>query len=287
MAVLALSDPVKPTSRQAVARLRSLGINTLLLTGDRARVAQAVGQQVGVDEVMAEVLPSQKEERVRELQEHKRLVAMVGDGINDAPALARAQVGIAVGAGTDVAIESADIVLMKSDPADVATAIELSRATMRNIKQNLFWALFYNAICIPVAMGVLTPLGITLNPMIGAAAMGFSSVFVVSNALRLRAWKPKLYQDSNEGVSSATVLAKAAHEESEDEMKEKKLKVEGMMCDHCVAHVTKALEGVKGTKNVVVSLEEGTATLEAGLLTSDKSLVDAVKEAGYEAEVVA
>ena len=161
-----------------------------MLTGDQEATAAAVARQVGVDEVIAGVLPDQKEQKVRELQEAGEKVAMVGDGINDAPALARADVGIAIGAGTDVAISSADVVLMRSDLSDVPTAIELSRATMRNIRQNLFWALFYNAICIPVAMGALSPWGITLNPMIGAAAMGFSSVFVVTNALRLRTWKP-------------------------------------------------------------------------------------------------
>jgi Cu2+-exporting ATPase len=167
-----------------------MGVRTVMLTGDQEATARAVAEQVGVDEVIAGVLPDEKEHKVHELQGSDVKVAMVGDGINDAPALARADVGIAIGAGTDIAISSADVVLMRSDLADVATAIELSRATMRNIRQNLFWALFYNAICIPVAAGVLAPWGISLNPMIGAAAMGFSSVFVVTNALRLRLWKP-------------------------------------------------------------------------------------------------
>ena len=190
LGVLAVADPVKPTSAAAVTRLREMGLVTVMLTGDQERTAAAVGRAVGFDEVVAGVLPSQKEGKVRELQGRGSRVVMVGDGINDAPALARADVGMAIGAGTDIAMESADIVLMRSDPADVVAAIELSRTTMRNIRQNLFWALFYNAICIPVAAGVLSPLGITLNPMIGAAAMGFSSVFVVTNALRLRFWKP-------------------------------------------------------------------------------------------------
>ena len=190
LGLMAVADPIKPTAKQALSRLHELGLKSLLLTGDQERTAHAVASQVGADEVMAGVLPSEKEAKLRALQEAGEKVAMVGDGINDAPALARADVGLAIGAGTDVAMESADIVLMRSDPMDVARAIELSRATMKTIKQNLFWALIYNAICIPVAAGVLTPFGISLNPMIAAAAMGFSSVFVVTNALRLRTWKP-------------------------------------------------------------------------------------------------
>ncbi len=289
LGMLAVADAVKPTSAEAIARLRSMGIRTVMLTGDQERTANMVARACGVDEVVAGVLPDQKEQKVRQLQQAGERVAMVGDGINDAPALARADVGIAIGAGTDVAISSADIVLMHSDPRDVATAIELSRATMRTIRQNLFWALFYNAICIPVAMGVLSPLGINLNPMIGAAAMGFSSVFVVSNALRLRTWKPS-EQKATDGTRTdkpAVTASKASAEaEGEEDMKEKRLKVEGMMCEHCVAHVTKALEGVKGVKNVQVSLDEGTATLEAGLLVSDKALVKAVEDAGYTAQVL-
>ncbi|MDO5108191.1 MAG: HAD-IC family P-type ATPase, partial [Coriobacteriaceae bacterium] len=190
LGLIAVADPTKDTSAAAIARLHGLGVRTVMLTGDAERTARAVAAEVGVDEVVAGVLPDQKEEKVRALQAGGSKVAMVGDGINDAPALARSDVGIAIGAGTDIAIESADIVLMRSDLADAANAIELSRATMRTIRQNLFWALFYNAICIPVAAGALAPWGITLNPMIGAAAMGFSSVFVVTNALRLRLWKP-------------------------------------------------------------------------------------------------
>ncbi|HQE70439.1 MAG TPA: HAD-IC family P-type ATPase, partial [Atopobiaceae bacterium] len=190
LGLIAVADPVKATSASALARLKHLGMHTVMLTGDAERTAHAVASEIGVDEVVAGVLPNQKEEKIRAVQAAGNKVAMIGDGINDAPALARADVGIAIGAGTDIAIESADIVLMRSDLSDAAHAIELSRATMRTIRQNLFWALFYNIICIPVAAGVLAPLGITLNPMIGAAAMGFSSVFVVTNALRLRLWKP-------------------------------------------------------------------------------------------------
>ncbi|MCR9037316.1 heavy metal translocating P-type ATPase [Tractidigestivibacter montrealensis] len=303
LGLLGVADVVKETSASAVARLRRMGVRTIMLTGDQAKTAKAVARQVGVDEVVAGVLPSQKEQKVRELQGQGHKVAMVGDGINDAPALARADVGIAIGAGTDVAISSADVVLMHSDPADVATAIELSHATMRDIRQNLFWALFYNAICIPVAMGVLSPLGVTLNPMVGAAAMGFSSVFVVSNALRLFAWKPRQADEKDAApvdtkvipavaehdvapaaeVKNATAAEAAANERST--AMEKKLNVEGMMCDHCVAHVTKALEGVPGVSSAKVSLADKNAVVEAAPEVTDEALVAAVKDAGYEATV--
>ncbi len=279
LGMVAVADPVKPTSAAAVSRLRAMGVRTVLLTGDQEATAAAVARKVGVDEVIAGVLPAQKEEKVRELQRSGRVVAMVGDGINDAPALARADVGVAIGAGTDVAIGSADVVLMHSDPADVATAMELSRATMRNIRQNLFWALFYNAICIPVAAGALSPWGVTLNPMIGAAAMGFSSVFVVTNALRLRTWKPAKPQSA---PAPADVHTESARK---DTAMTRTLNVTGMMCQHCVAHVTKALEGVAGVSSVSVSLEDGTATVEAAEDVTDEALVAAVVDAGYEAEV--
>ncbi|MGO5250675.1 heavy metal translocating P-type ATPase [Atopobiaceae bacterium LCP21S3_F11] len=283
LGMLAVADPVKPTSASAVARLRAMGVRTLLLTGDQRLTAEAVAREVGVDEVVADVLPDQKELKVRELQRAGRRVVMVGDGINDAPALARADVGIAIGAGTDVAIDSADIVLMRSDPADVATAIELSRATMRNVKQNLFWALFYNTVCIPVAAGVLSPVGITLNPMIGAAAMGFSSVFVVGNALRLRTWKPR-------GVVASDNMCKAVSEGADNKEKgtmtmEKKLKVEGMMCQHCVKHVTEALAAVEGVEKVDVSLEEGTVVVRCAEGVTDDALLAAVRGADYACEM--
>ena len=307
LGILAVADPVKPTSTAAIARLSELGLSTVMLTGDQVRTAAAVGRTVGVDEVVAGVLPNQKEEKVRELQGRGSRVVMVGDGINDAPALARADVGMAIGAGTDIAMESADIVLMRSDPADIVAAIELSRTTMKNIRQNLFWALFYNAICIPVAAGVLSPLGITLNPMIGAAAMGFSSVFVVTNALRLRLWKPtelatsvasasrdkhpaaapfaaRTFVDDAEATTCTCEPDDPFNNEEED-MTEKTLKVEGMMCMHCVAHVKEALEAVPGVRNVEVSLDEGTAKLEAGMLASDEKLVAAVEAAGYKAQM--
>ena len=297
LGLVAVADPVKPTSAEAVSRLRALGAKTLLLTGDARLTAEAVARKVGVDEVVAGVLPSQKELRVRELQRAGHRVAMVGDGINDAPALARADVGIAIGAGTDVAIGSADVVLMRSDPADVALAMELSRATMRNIRQNLFWALFYNSICIPVAAGVLVPWGITLNPMIGAAAMGFSSVFVVGNALRLRTWKPSERRGREATPAAApavavTVTEAAAEVKTASETAsegrttmERKLNVEGMMCQHCVAHVKAALEGVEGVGEVTVDLDAGTATAACAEGVTDEALVAAVKGAGYEASV--
>ena len=190
LGLIAIADQVKPTSAMAVRELSALGVRTVMLTGDNERTATAIQRQVGVDEVVAGVLPEGKDAEIRRLSAAGK-VAMVGDGVNDAPALARADVGIAIGAGTDVAIESADMVLVRNDLLDVAAGIQLSRATMRNIKQNLFWALFYNVICIPVAAGVLAPLGVTLTPDIAAAAMSFSSIFVVTNALRLRAWKPR------------------------------------------------------------------------------------------------
>ena len=295
LGLVAVADPVKPTSAEAVSRLRALGAKTLLLTGDARLTAEAVARKVGVDEVVAGVLPSQKELRVRELQRAGHRVAMVGDGINDAPALARADVGIAIGAGTDVAIGSADVVLMRSDPVDVALAMELSCATMRNIRQNLFWALFYNSICIPVAAGVLVPWGITLNPMIGAAAMGFSSVFVVGNALRLRTWKPserRQHEATPAAAPAVTVTETEAEAGTEAATQpegrttmEKKLNVEGMMCQHCVAHVKGALEGVDGVTEAVVDLEAGTAVAKCAGDVADEALVAAVKQAGYEASM--
>lgn len=292
LGVVGIADVVKTTSVDAIARLHDMGIRTVLLTGDGRATAHAVAEEIGVDTVISDVLPADKEAMVRELQEGGVGVAMVGDGINDAPALARADVGLAIGAGTDIAIGSANIVLMRSDPADVATAIELSRATMRNIKQNLFWALVYNAVCIPVAAGMFTPLGISLNPMIAAAAMGFSSLFVVSNALRLRTWKPKrtpsgprsaAQRDGVERAASTSQVEVTAQEKSGTDMKTKTFNIEGMMCDHCVAHVKKALEDA-GAKDVQVSLDAGTATLSAGPFTSDAKLIDAVADAGYAAK---
>ena len=299
--IIAVADTIKPTSAKTILKLRAMGIQSIMLTGDQKTTAAVIGKKLNVNRVISDVLPSEKELQIRRLQESGENVIMVGDGINDAPALARADIGIAIGAGTDVAIGSADIVLMKSDPTDVAEAIELSKATLRNIKQNLFWALFYNAICIPVAMGFLAPLGVTLNPMIGAAAMGFSSVFVVTNALRLRTWKPKEIDVSHVGsvetqvqsgfgvqskpvCTTATPVIVSAPKERKERM-EKKLNVEGMSCQHCVAHVTQALEAVEGVSRVEVSLEDASAIVEFDGAVSDEALIAAVKNAGYEASI--
>ena len=318
--VIALADEPKPRSAAALAELSRMGIRTVMLTGDNERTAHAIQKRVGTDDVIAGVLPQGKEEVIRDLQK-QGTVAMVGDGVNDAPALARGDVGIAIGAGTDIAIDSADIVLMKSDLADVPAAISLSRATMRNIKQNLFWALIYNVICIPVAAGALSFAGITLNPMIAAAAMSCSSVCVVSNALRLRGWKPvmlgevasALEPDAAPDAASGAALASeagvpttdgpsaedgdestvsAGHSQEMQTVKpkeiimEKKLSVEGMMCQHCVAHVKKALEGVEGVEEAVVDLDSNSATAKLSADVADQVLVDAIVDAGYEAKVV-
>ena len=303
---IAVADVVKPTSAASIGWLRSMGIKTIMLTGDAPRTAQAIHDQVGTDEVIAGVLPADKERVIRELSVQGR-VAMVGDGINDAPALARADVGIAIGAGTDIALSSADVVLMHSDLLDVPAALDLSRSTMRNIKQNLFWALFYNALCIPVAAGALAYWGISLNPMIAAAAMSFSSVCVVSNALRLRRWKPRKSAAAGNATSSPVVdeapievvvrkidlaadgLAEITQgiqvPDRKDPLMEKTLLVEGMMCEKCVAHVKKALERVEGVEEALVDLEGKKAVVRVGANVADDVLVDEVVEEGYEAQM--
>lgn len=295
LGIIALADRVKPTSRAAIEEMKRMGLEVVMLTGDNARTAQAIQKDVGADRVVAEVLPQDKETEIRRLQQQGKKVVMVGDGINDAPALARADVGIAIGAGTDIAIESADLVLMKNDLLDVAGAVQLGHAVIRNIKQNLFWALFYNAICIPVAAGVFYPwLGIKLSPMLGALAMSFSSVFVVTNALRLRFFNPVYAADTG-----ADMPGTAAHEcrveavdilntnkkERVDTMK-KVLDIEGMMCQHCVAHVNKALSGIEGVEAVEVSLENKNAAVTLAADVSDDALVKAVVDAGYEVKGV-
>ena len=280
LGVVAVADVVKRDSAAAVAALRSMGCEVVLLTGDNRRTADAIAHQVGVSRVIAQVLPQDKARVVRELQVSGGRVAMVGDGINDAPALVTADVGLAIGAGTDVAIESADIVLMKNSLMDVADAVSLSRATLRNIRQNLFWAFFYNSVGIPVAAGALYPAwGLTLNPMLAAAAMSLSSVCVVGNALRLRSWKS--------GGAAAKTVAKPSQpvydtcnqcSKEADTMSKKTVTIKGMMCAHCVSHVEKALTALGVQADV--DLATGTAVVTGDV--SDDALRKAVTDAGYE-----
>ena len=268
--IIGVADVVKPTSAKAIQELKKLGIQVIMLTGDNARTAKAIQKQLDIDTVIAEVLPQDKEREISRLQEEGKTVAMVGDGLNDAPALARADVGIAIGAGTDVAIESADIVLMKNDLQDVATAIELSKAVIRNIKENLFWAFFYNVCGIPLAAGVFYPVfGLKLSPMFGAAAMSLSSLFVVSNALRLR-----FFHSLKKGKTQPESI-----QEKKEEKNMYTMKIEGMMCPHCQAAVTKALEALEGTK-AEVNLEKKEAYVETGL--EKEALKKAVEDAGYQ-----
>ena len=276
MGLIAVADTVKPSSAEAMCGFRALGIDVVMLTGDNQRTADAIGRELGVTKVIAEVLPQDKEAVITSLQTEGRRVAMVGDGINDAPALARSDVGLAIGAGTDVAIESADIVLMKSDLLDAVTAVELSKATIRNVKQNLFWAFIYNIIGIPLAAGVWFPLtGWQLNPMFAAAAMSLSSVSVVSNALRLKLFKPRRSHPA-ESVSTGA----DGHIDMKKEVcqMEKKLTIDGMMCQHCVAHVSKALNSLPG---VTASVDLDTKTATVSGTASDEALKKAVEEAGY------
>ena len=286
LGVIAVADVVKPDSADAIAALRRSGCQVVLLTGDNQRTAEAIARQVGVDRVIAQVLPQDKARCIQELQKEGRLVAMVGDGVNDAPALVTADVGLAIGAGTDVAIESADVVLMRSSLMDIVDAAALSRATLRNIRQNLFWAFFYNTIGIPVAAGVLYPaFGITLNPMIAAAAMSLSSVCVVSNALRLRGWKGSR-PDSHISLDKSVPLTDntdkntaAPAAQKEDSGMKKTLTIEGMMCAHCASHVEQALNALDGvTAAVDLAAKTAVVTGEA----SDEALKKAVADAGYQ-----
>ena len=296
LGIVAVADVVKPTSKEAVQKFRDYGIHVIMLTGDNEVTAQAIKEQVGIDEVVAGVLPTQKEKKISALKQAGHKVAMIGDGVNDAPALASADVGIAIGAGTDVAIESADIVLMKNDLLDAVGAVKLSKAVIRNIKENLFWAFFYNSIGIPLAAGVLYPLfQIKLNPMFGAAAMSLSSVCVVSNALRLRWVKlhdaKKTQSEPHQDVAASTIADINQHNALDNNIKSTNndkgestmtttISIEGMMCAHCQAHVEKALKEVAGVTEVTVSLENKNAVVTGD--ASVEALKQAVVDAGYE-----
>ena len=307
LGIIGVSDTVKATSYEAINAWEKMGVRVIMLTGDNRRTAEAVRQKLGISEVVAEVLPQDKEKKVSELKRQGHKVAMIGDGINDAPALAAADVGMAIGAGTDVAMESADIILMKNDLRDAVTAMKLSRAVIRNIKENLFWAFFYNCIGIPLAAGVLYPaFQIRLNPMFGAAAMSLSSIFVVGNALRLRGFKngftplkkgtPKASHKEIE-ITHATaegeqcILKAPTEQNNRQDVKQEKertntmtkvISIEGMMCNHCTGTVQKALEAVEGVKAVTMSLEQKNAAVELASDVADEVLTKAVVAAGYE-----
>ena len=307
LGIIGVSDTVKATSYEAINTWEKMGVRVIMLTGDNRRTAEAVRQKLGISEVVAEVLPQDKEKKVSELKAQGHKVAMIGDGINDAPALAAADVGMAIGAGTDVAMESADIILMKNDLRDAVTAMKLSRAVIRNIKENLFWAFFYNCIGIPLAAGVLYPaFQIRLNPMFGAAAMSLSSIFVVGNALRLRGFKSgftPLKKGTPEAAHKEIEITHAAAEEEQcilktpaeqnnrQDVKQEKertntmtkvISIEGMMCNHCTGTVQKALEAVEGVKAVTMSLEQKNAAVELASDVADEVLTKAVVDAGYE-----
>lgn len=277
--IIAVADTVKESSVRAIERFAQMGLHVVMLTGDNKITAEAIRKQLSIEEAVSDVLPTEKEAVVRSLQEKGHKVAMVGDGINDAPALVRADIGIAIGAGTDIAIESADVVLMKDTLEDVAEAVRLSRAVVRNIRMNLFWAFFYNVLGIPVAAGVLFPaLGIRLSPMIGSAAMSLSSVCVVTNALRLRFFKRT--EEDAEGNNDNTAGELPAEKEGKDNMK-KILKVDGMMCQHCQMNVEKALSAVEGVEKAEVDLDKKEAAVFLSKEVSDSVLTEAVTEAGY------
>lgn len=311
LGIIGVSDTVKATSYEAINAWEKMGVRVIMLTGDNRRTAEAVRQKLGISEVVAEVLPQDKEKKVSELKRQGHKVAMIGDGINDAPALAAADVGMAIGAGTDVAMESADIILMKNDLRDAVTAMKLSRAVIRNIKENLFWAFFYNCIGIPLAAGVLYPaFQIRLNPMFGAAAMSLSSIFVVGNALRLRGFKsgftplkkeaPEVTRKEIEITHAAAegeqcILKTPAEQNNRQDVKQEKertntmtkvISIEGMMCNHCTGTVQKALEAVEGVKAVTMSLEQKNATVELASDVADDVLAKAVTDAGYEVKGV-
>ena len=296
LGVIAVADTIRETSRAAIQRFNEMGLHVVMLTGDNKVTAEAIRKELGIEQAISDVLPTQKEAHIRSLQEEGHKVAMVGDGINDAPALTRADIGIAIGAGTDIAIESADVVLMKDSLDDVAAAIDLSRAVVRNIHMNLFWAFFYNVLGIPLAAGVLYPaFQLRLSPMIGSAAMSLSSVCVVTNALRLRFFKRKgtplaeksapALEASHTDTDNQTAPVEEIPQEPENEKGSSEMKkvliVDGMMCAHCQAHVQKALAGVEGVTEAVVDLESKKATVTLAQDVADQALLDAVTEAGY------
>ena len=281
--IIAVADVIREDSPEAVRQLRNMGIRVVMLTGDNERTAKAIGAQAGVDEVIAGVLPDGKESVIRALKERGK-VAMVGDGINDAPALTRADIGIAIGAGTDVAIDAADVVLMKSRLLDVPAAIRLSRATLRNIHENLFWAFIYNIIGIPLAAGVWYPLfGWELNPMFGAAAMSLSSFCVVTNALRLNLFS--MYNTSRDKKIKHKKMKN--QKEKERNTMERTMKIEGMMCGHCEARVKKTLEAIPQVDEAVVSHETGTAVVKLNAEVANDVLKKAVEDQDYKVTEIA
>ena len=287
--LIAVADTIKEDSAEAVGELKNLGLHVVMLTGDNEKTAAAIAKEAGVDEVAAGVMPDGKEAVVRELMKHGK-VAMVGDGINDAPALTRADIGIAIGAGTDIAVDAADIVLMKGSIRDVAAAIRISRATIRNIHENLFWAFFYNAIGIPLAAGCyVAAFGWSLNPMFGAAAMGLSSFCVVSNALRLNLVRP--YDGSRDKkikqAVTENIVFKATNKSSIKEDNKMQIKVKGMMCSHCEAHVKKALEAIDGIDSAVASHEKNLVTITNSKAVDEALIRNAITDAGYEYEGIA
>lgn len=290
-AVIAVADTIKASSKKAIEELHKMKIDVVMLTGDNQKTAEAVRKKLSINQVIAEVLPEDKEKEIRRLQQAGRRVAMIGDGINDAPALAAADVGIAIGAGTDVAIDSADIILMKSRLTDAITAIRLSKAVIKNIKENLFWAFFYNTIGIPLAAGVLYPaFGIRLNPMFGAAAMSLSSLFVVGNALRLRNFKTSDEFLETKEQQEPLQKKETINNSKENDRKEKKeesqmnktMIIEGMMCEHCTGRVQKALKEIAGVESVTMSLQNKSAELVVSAKVEDEVLKAAVTDAGYE-----
>ena len=286
LGLLALADSVREDSVDAIRQFKEMGIRTVMLTGDRRKTAEAIASEVGVDEVIAEVLPDGKEEVVRGLMDQGR-TAMIGDGINDAPALTRANVGIAIGAGTDVALDAADVVLVNSSLSDAVKAVKLGRKTLKNIHENLFWAFFYNAICIPVAAGAFIKLfGWALNPMLGAAAMSLSSFCVVTNALRLNLFDAgdrnnNILSSLQAGASSDAAPDNNTINESEEKLMKKTMTIEGMMCPHCEAAVKKALEALEGVEAADVSHEAGTAIVSMSAEVADAALKEAVEAKDY------